>query len=156
MPHGIATLLGSRGTRATPGYSVFIVPWAGVKSSVNIDTRSQASTRLGGGYWMQGATIAQNDEWTVDVWLDAGTYKVAIIHATAANNGIYTIQFNGVSQGTIDGYAAAGAENVYSEITGMAVTAGLKTLKVIMATKNASSTNYGHRVSSLALIRTGA
>ena len=154
MPHAVAFHgLGSRGTTATPGYSVFIVPWAGVKAHSGFGTRTQDSSLLSGG--RLDNTVGQNDYWEVDVWLDAGTYKLALIYTTLTNAGIHNITgINGSTQ-TIDAYAAT-ANNVYGEVTGIAVTAGLKTIRDTMATKNASSTGYFGYVQSLALIRTGA
>lgn len=153
MPTAVVGTLGRRGTAATPGYSVFIVPWAGSKANTTFDTRAQASSNLGGGRLESSG--AQNSEVSWDIWLDAGTYKFALLHTQADNAGIYSVQLDTVEKGTIDGYNAV-ATVVYSEVTGIAVTAGLKTFKLKMATKHASSTSYQARVHSCAWIRTGA
>lgn len=154
MPSAIAGWLRNRGVVATPGYTVAIVPWAGSKTNTNFNTRAQDSTSLGGGILRNGGL--QNAEVTWDVWLDAGTYKFALVYRKDTDAGIYTVTLNAVSQGTIDAYNAAGSFNNYSELTGLTVAAGLKELKLAILTKNASSTNYWAQVQSIALIRTGA
>lgn len=142
----------TRGTIATPGYSIFLTPWAGVKGGT-ANTRSQTSILLGGGYFWTNP-IAVNNDWSTDAWFDAGTYKFALIHYATGNAGIYTVKLDGSSQGTIDGFGAAA--NTYSEITGIAVTAGLKVVQVISATKNAGSSDYGNFSQTASWIRTGA
>lgn len=140
----------------TPGYTWMYLPWMGVKSSVGTWARVQSSSYLGGGIWGGGA-VTQNDEYTMDVWLDAGTYKFCLVHYQDADRGITTIYLDGASQGTIDSYAASAGSlaGTYSEITGITVaTAGVKTLKLAVPTKNASSTNYRMNHYSLAWIRT--
>lgn len=142
----------------TPGYTWMYLPWMGVKSSVGTWARVQSSSYLGGGIW-GGGTVTQNDEYTMDVWLDAGTYKFCLVHYQDADRGITTIYLDGASVGTIDSYAAAAGSlaGTYSEVTGITVaTAGVKTLKLAVPTKNASSTNYRMNHYSLAWIRTGA
>lgn len=154
MPTAVVGTLGRRGIAAFPGYSVFIVPWAGHKSSVNAFTRDQGSGQLGGGRAYTADLLNSEVAW--DVWLDSGTYKVAYVYQSASNYGIATFLLNGVSVGTIDQYAAAGAFNNYSEITAIAVAAGLKTLTVRAASRHASSTGYFLPMNSIAIIRTGA
>lgn len=154
MPTLAAVLTGPRGTAATPSYSVFILPWTASKANTNWSTRNQTSSALGGGYLSSAGN--QNDEVSWDIWLDAGTYKFALIHVTNTNHGIYSVQLDAVEQGTIDGYSAGLTWNAYNEVTGIAVTAGLKTFKLKMATKNASSAGYGGHLMSCAWIRTGA
>ena len=86
---------------------------------------------------------------------DAGTFKLAVIHSVGTDQGIHN--FTGVSgTQTVDGYAGVGAANTYTEVTGIAVTAGLKTIQDSMATKNASSSAYGGKVNTWAYVRTGA
>jgi len=144
----------SASASATPGFSVFITPWMGTKSNTLFATRTQSSAELGGGR-LDTATTAQNNLFTQDQWLDTGTYKVALLCATGTDRGIFNITgINGTQ--TVDSYAGAAADNAYTEVTGIVVTSGLKTVQVSMATKNASSSAYGGSLQSLALIRTGA
>lgn len=156
MPTPVVHVFRSRGIAALPGYSVFIEPWAGLKtSSGGAPTRTQSSAALGGGYYGTGVTTVNNYIET-DIWLDVGTYKVALIYHKDTDAGIYDIQLDGVSKGTVDGYAAAATNNNYSEVTGIAVTKGLKVLKLNMGSKNASSSAYGMYLQSVAWIWTGA
>lgn len=144
-----------QGIIATPGYSVFIVPWMGSKANTNFDLRGQYSTSLGGGR-LQTNPQAQNNLVNWDIWLDAGTYKFALIHSVGTDRGIFHVRLGGTDKGTIDSYSAVGNDNTYSEITGIAVTAGLYNFELKMATKNASSSNYVGQIVSAAWIRTGA
>lgn len=153
MPTPVVHLFRSRGVVATPGYSVFALPWAATKTNTNWATRTQSSGELGGGY-LQTDSTAQNNLFTNDHWLDAGTHKWAQINDQNTDQGIYNITgINGTQ--TVDGYGAL-ASNVYTEVTSITVTAGVKTVTVTMATKNASSSAYGGRLQSYAAIRTGA
>ncbi len=158
MPTSIVGWFGARGPGgivATPGYSVFIVPWAGSKSNVGGETRAQFSTQLGGGEW-QNTNAALNDEVVWDIWLDAGTHKCAVIYRRNTANPIVTVSFDGSSLGTIDMYGA-GAVNIYAELTGFVVAASkVGELKIKATSKNASSGSYQMQLQSIALIRTGA
>lgn len=146
---------GPGGTIALPGYSVFILPWAAHKSNVGTVSRFQNSGMLGGGQTaVTGSGASNSIGW--DIYLEAGTYKFALLHGKEPDVGIYSPQFSGVSQGLIDGYAAAQALNTYSEITGIVVTAGLKTFTLGCPTKNASASDYSLRFHALAWIRTGS
>lgn len=146
MPGGIV---------ATPGYSVFITPWAAQFAMTGSRENIQASDRLGGGFLDTGS-YAQNNSATWNVYLETGTYKYAELYDKSANFGVGHIQLDTVDQGTIDYYAAGASSNNYTEITGISVTAGLKAFRNIASTKNASSSNYGFGWESMAWIRTGA
>lgn len=138
----------------TPGYTWQTLGWTGTKSNTGWATRTQGSAELGGGR-LDTDTTALNNLFTDDVWMDTGTYKVALVRTTNTDQGIYNITgINGTQ--TVDGYAAL-ASNVYTEVTGIAVaTAGTKTVQVQMATKNASSSAYGGKLNALSWVRTGA
>lgn len=115
--------------------------WSHVVAGGTI-TPSQSSSALSGGYVSQG-TIAVNDEIGWPVLLNAGTWTMTLIHVTAGNRGIYTHKLDSTTIGTIDGYSAGTVYNVVSEITGIVVAApAVYTHKLVMATKNASSSNY--------------
>lgn len=147
-------MFSTRGIRATPGYSLFLLPWAGTKANTLFATRTQSSAEFGGGRLDTDST-AVSDLFSQDEWLDTGTYKAALIHRTGPDRGIYNVTGISGTQ-TVDGYAGVAADNAYTEVTGIAVTAGLKTVQVSMATKNASSSAYGGSLQSLAFLRTGA
>lgn len=154
MAHAVAFLTrGGHGVTATSGYSVFITPWMGTKSNTLWSSRNQNGTYLSGGFL--DTNLAVNDLFTNDHYLDSGTFKVSLIYHTESDAGIYNITgINGTQ--TVDAYSAVIVANVYSEVTGIVVTVGLKTVQMSMATKNASSSSYRGLLVSYALIRTGA
>lgn len=101
------------------------------------------------------SAATQNNEINFDVILGAGTWTVELMHITAANRGIYTLALTGSDIGTIDGYSASPTYNVRSSITSVAVaTSGKKRLRLKMATKNGSSSNYAGSIQHLQLRRT--
>jgi len=86
---------------------------------------------------------AQNDEFSNDFTLKAGSYDIYILGVTEGNKGIATIYIDDVSQGTQDWYSGS---TVYNVIKSTAITVsgnGKHTLKIKMAAKNGSSSNYG-------------
>jgi len=98
---------------------------------------------------------AQNDEISWDVVLGAGTWSIELIHRQYVNRGIYSIQLGSVEKGTIDGYLATVGANIISSVDGIIIpTTGKKELKIKMATKNPSATNYLGSIHSVALRRT--
>lgn len=139
----------------TPGYTHELIAWMGTKSNTNWATRTQASTELSGGR-LDTDTTAQNNLFTYDIWREARTYKVAVVHRNGTDQGIFNITgFSGTQ--TVDAYAAAAASNAYSEVTAISGgSAAVATVQVQMATKNASSTAYGGQVNSIKWISTGA
>ena len=95
-----------------------------------------------------------NEEIEFDVVLSAGTWTISLLNSVGPDRGIATIYLDGVSVGTADLYAAAGANSVNS-VTGVVVaTSGKKRLKIKMATKNASSTAYYAFLNLISLRRT--
>lgn len=116
---------------------VFMTP----TSNTNWNTISLSPNAPYGG--LQASTGAQNAEINWDISLSAGTWTFALIHTTYINRGIYSVQLDGVEKGTIDGYSGSAVFGVRSTIAGIAVsTSGKVTLKLKMATKNASSSSY--------------
>lgn len=98
---------------------------------------------------------AQNDEINFDVVLAAGTWTFELMHTQNTNRGIYSVQLDGAEKGTIDGYSAALTRNVRSTVAGIAVAASGKVrLKLKMATKNASSTQYYGSIQHIQFRRT--
>lgn len=101
------------------------------------------------------STGTQNDEVSWEIPLGAGTWSIEMLHTTNNNRGIYSVQIDGVEVGTIDGYSASAVRNVKSTLTGIAVaTSSLHVLKLKMATKNASSSQYRGSVILVSLLRT--
>lgn len=103
----------------------------------------------------RASTGVQNAEVSWEVSLSAGTWTFQLAHVLNANRGIYTVQIDGVTVGTIDGYTASGAPVTFSNITGISVASGgVHTVRLLMATKNASSSAYYGTPSFLAFTRT--
>lgn len=100
------------------------------------------------------STGAQNATMTMVCSVpSAGTWTLTMYHNAAADRGIYTVNIDGVDVGTVDGYATGGTQTV-SAITGLALTAGKHTIKLTMATKNASSSGYTGDWSAIGFTRT--
>lgn len=101
------------------------------------------------------STGAQNAETNYDLILAKGTWTVELLHTAQNNAGIYTVQLDGVTVGTIDGYSAPTTRNTRSSITGVVVAKTQKyRLKLLMATKNASSASYTGILQHIQLRRT--
>lgn len=115
-------------------------------------TLSAQSVQLGG---MRLASSAQNDYIEWPVLLAAGTYRFTLIYSTAASAGIYTVTLDGATIATIDSYAGSGSNNVVTQASGIAVTAGNHLLRITMADKNASSSGYAAYWNHITLMRTG-
>jgi len=97
---------------------------------------------------------AQNDELHYKVFLAVGTYTVKLSYREAGSMGIATIYLDDSSKGTIDMYAGGGADAV-GEVSSIAVaTAGLYTLKIKIATKNGSATDYQCNLQNIVVFRT--
>lgn len=158
MPHAIADwLTWKHGVTALPGYFIADTPWAGVKTTTPaIWARTQGSAILAGGYWANGNSGTINDLTASDVYAATGTFKLAAIYSKDSNYGIATWTLGATSFGTIDQYAAGHSDNNYTELTGVAITAGLYSLQAKAASKNASSAAYYIPISTVAIVRTGA
>lgn len=143
------------GTAATPGYFIADVPWTGFKTQTGSRAADQSSAKLGGGQGYSDSGLV-NNETTRDHYFDAGTFKCARILPYDTNLGINSTQIDGVTVASQDQYASPATNNNYVETTGIAVTAGLKVVKHISLSKNASSSAYYLPMQSCAFVRTGA
>jgi hypothetical protein len=127
------------------GYTVVAGTWA--------PFATVAVVSLMGG-WLQ-SNAAQNEEVTWLVLIAAGTWSFQLIHERDSDRGIYTVSFDGVSVGTIDGYNAVTSSNTQSAITGIAVAATtVKVVSLKMATKNAASSNFRGAPQLLTFLKT--
>lgn len=114
----------------------------------------QIDTAQNGNGYLQ-STGAQNAEVNFDVMLAAGTWTINLIVFKAGDSGIYTVQLDGSSVGTLDGWQSPGVRKQILTLAGVAVaTTAKKRLKLLMATKNASSSGYFGYVSFIHLQRT--
>lgn len=93
-------------------------------------------------------------EW--DLTMEAGTWTLDLYYAKNTSFGIYTISLDGVSVGTIDSYAASSVTGNITSIAGIVVAAGVHALRLTMATKNASSSDYVGIFNAVSMVRTGA
>lgn len=105
----------------------------------------------------------QNNEvvYALPVALTAGTWKFVLLHTTSLDRGIYTVAVSPDAAAwtdltTIDGYSASSTANVRSEVTGLTVAAGMRFVRLKMATKNVSSTFYRGTHQLFTGVRTGA
>jgi len=128
-------------------------------SATNFSTATQSNSRYLAGY--QTSTGAQNAEvvYRLRGPLAAGTWSIRLAHSTNTSNGIYTIATSTDGSSwtdltTIDGYAAALDPDVITDATGLTVPAGTAYIRLKMATKNASSSNYYGVFSALTGVRT--
>lgn len=103
--------------------------------------------------WVNISDAAQSDAVSFDFACGAGTYTIEMLHLAYTNRGIYTIEIDGVSVGTIDGYIGT-LTAARSQLAGVVITAGAHYLTLLMATKNASSSGYVALVERLVLTRT--
>ena len=104
--------------------------------------------------YLKNNPAAINDEVNWDVIMSAGIWTVEVLHTRSTDCGIVTVQLDGSSVGTIDLYGTT-ARNIISSLAGVSVaTGGKKRLKFLMATKNASSSNYFANLQHVALKRT--
>jgi hypothetical protein len=98
---------------------------------------------------------AQNAEINFDIVLAAGTWTIELLYYKDSNLGIFTIQLDGTTVGTIDSYSGGFTKNNRSSITGIAVaTTGKKRLRITNPTKNASATAYFLNLQHIQLRRT--
>jgi len=105
--------------------------------------------------WTSDATSAQNDAIEYKIYLAAGTYDIFSYVATTSSSGIATFQIDGSTVGTIDQYSGVAVNSTPKTISSIVIaTSGLKTLKIISATKNAGSSSYRLFFHTLALVRT--
>jgi hypothetical protein len=122
-------------------------------SHVNWDQVSISSSYLLNAY--KASSAAQNDEISFDEVLAAGTWDVELLYIGNTGTGIYSVQFDGVTKGTIDGYQTSTVGNLLGTVSGVSVPQTKKVrLTIKMATKNASSSNYWGFLQHIQLRRT--
>jgi hypothetical protein len=99
--------------------------------------------------------VAQSGYAEYDVVLARGTWTIEIVHQKQFGNGIYTLQLNGATVGTIDSYSASTVDNARAQITGVVVDYTSKyRLRITNPTKNASASNYFLRYHHIQFKRT--
>lgn len=83
-----------------------------------------------------------------------GTYTITLMHVKNTDHGIYSVQVDAVEVGTVDGYNGSRSPQSIGSVTGVAIATGKHTLRLKMATKNASSSNYYGEVQHILVRRT--
>jgi hypothetical protein len=132
--------------------SVFATPGAQTNWST-IEATAASGEKIYNAYIK--STGNQNALISWPIVLAAGTWTFCLIHRVGTAQGIYSIQFDGVAKGTIDGYSASPADNVISTVASIAVATTAKvTVMLKMATKHASSTGYLGIIQAVRLLRT--
>jgi len=92
---------------------------------------------------LYNSTNAQNNEVNYSMFIPAGVYTLYLVFKKSSEGAIATVTIDGVSQGTIDTYAAAPAYAQSGTIAGITIsTSGIKSLNFKAATRHASSTGY--------------
>jgi hypothetical protein len=142
-----------KGRRIDPiplgGQVIDLQPWAAT-ANTNWDNIIQ-SPKSQYAYELY-STGAQNASRSWDLDLVAGTWTLEVGYPTFSSGGIITAQVDGVSQAkTIDQYSASTVLAQHNTITLLVPTSGTHTVKLLMATKNGSSSNYTGDVSFLQL-----
>lgn len=98
---------------------------------------------------------AQNAEISWTLSLAAGTWTIDLNHHRSTNVGIYSVRIDNVEVGTVDGYVASPTFNNRNSVTGVVVTTtGSHVLKLVMATKNASSSSFFGVIQGVGMRRT--
>lgn len=106
--------------------------------------------------WLVGELVSdgtQNAEVSFDFYSEAGTYDLILLHRRNTNRGIYTLQVDGATVATVDGYSGS-ASAIRTVTSGVVLTDGQHRLRVLMATKNASSSSFFGAFSAFLLTKT--
>lgn len=98
-------------------------------------------------------TSNQNDEANYPVALAPGQWTLGLICHPGPDQGIMAIQLNGVQVAVIDLYAAGASFNQHNVVGLGPLALGQYTLRLLMSSKNAASSNYGSRWSALQMRR---
>lgn len=123
------------------------------KSNTNWDKLYRNANEIFNG--SKETTGEQNAEIVWDVVLAKGTWVIEIFYYKYTNQGIISIQLNGVEKDTLDLYGAAIEWNLRSSTVPIVIAATAKyELKLKMLTKNAASTGYYGTILGVRLLRT--
>ena len=131
----------------TPGISISKTFWqiestkeVGAAFALQMATTFTSIPIYGYQYFQNAPAI--NDQWSQTFSMAAGSYALSAIGLTATNRGIISWYVDGVLQGTMDYYANPGLTNTIKSISVTILTTGTHTIRGILASKNASSTDY--------------
>lgn len=103
------------------------------------------------------STSADGDNFTINMFLAAGTWTVRISTMKNTTFGIMKVEVGSTNLGNTDLYAAAPNYLAIAEYTGLAITvSGEYAVKFTVNGKNASATDYFIAATQIEFIRTGA
>lgn len=103
--------------------------------------------------WVNESDGVQGSTATYDFDCYPGTYEFELRHLPFQNRGVYGIEVDGVSVGTVDGYAGS-LSPARTVVASIVLTGGQHTIELAMLTKNASSSGYLGMVERILLTRT--
>jgi len=83
-----------------------------------------------------------------------GTYTVHLLHMVDTGFGKLHFLIDTVDVAEIDGYAGTGDYNVLSSVSLGTLTAGIRTLRIVISDKNASSSDYGAAIHAVVIMKT--
>jgi len=105
--------------------------------------------------YIWNSTHTDGDNISYDIYLDAGTYTLCVLHSTINNCGIIDVDIDATEVDSFDCYSAGAVVNVKTTQTGIVIaSAGRKTLKLRVDGKHASSSDYYAAVNWISLWRT--
>lgn len=87
-------------------------------------------------------TAAINNETSCTFYLTPGNYTFTLLYVTIAVGGIATVKINGVTVATIDTYTSTSVFAASQTFTYTVTNNRVHTLSIVIASKNAASTNY--------------
>jgi len=139
-------------TLASNGF-IFIPAWAYTDVIAGTWIVSQSSARILAAT-INNSSAANSDEVDINkVAMDAGTYTCLLLCNKTSNAGIIKIYAGAELLGSFDAYGAA--NDSIMTVTGSTIAAsGLKTIKIKVDGKNASSSGYNAAVAAIVLLRT--
>ena len=108
-------------------------------------TRILNASQSFGVYYTQ-STPAQNDVFSFNVFLEAGTYTLNHLGLTGLTLAIVTYKVDEVPQGTLDWYNASSVLDVTKTISIVIPSDGYHIIKGVVATRNVSATNWSWAV----------
>ena len=137
---------------AFPGGAITTMFWqlsakkeVGSAFAFSIPTVFSATNPIYQYYWLQ-SPAAVNDQWSQNFAMNSGAYTLSVLGQIGSNRGIMTVYIDGISQGPMDWYAAVGGPLIINMAVNIP-TSGPHIFRVIVATKNGSSTGYSITIS---------
>lgn len=106
------------------------------------------------GVWRQ-STAAQNDEWSNGFYAPAGNYIIRYLCSKSSASGILYTSIDGILTDNFDMYNASTQLNVVHDITLAIDTDGYHVINGKLSTKNALSSGYVCRITSISIIPQG-